>query len=675
MKSFKAFIKEEVDLAAYVHSGNLDIDDPSVRDSINTFLTGVTSKCFVTPYIAYERVSKVLANFHVHLPRTTFLENDSGMVVLPVSQFGGKVGMRNDGSVVTKDPQPYHVYFEYRRNEKGLYDVFCEVLDDTELDDIMDDLHGELNDYDDADDDPGSQIMSASDQRKDRLEEGVWKGIKDAFFPTSYTPLNDPNEMIPVGEEPPKKPAKKAVGKKKLSEEGNDPFRNATGLSRPSDNRSMHMQDGDKGFTAMYGKGTPSSTGPKANPNFKPNPAYAKLPSASNLVFKYNSNNPPKLSTTNPVQKGPPITGTPEERNFLTPLKGLEEGQSGYKLTQIGPDGGVKTTDVDRHNTSKSFRDNVSITNQTNPTNWTHSSENVSSVKTPRGKVTNVDIDDSSRTKNVTPNETTDREESFKEKMRSNETSFISGRTSKTRDTTTKRIEGPKKPLTPKPEPKKNVEDIPMSEETLVDRVINLLEESKRQRVKELAARQRERYAKRKGEEPPIMSGPSGYSIPEKEKAAIRGIIKGQKEKRKEAKGAIKAARQIKASAAQLPVQTTQQQKPTTTTQPVSKPFGASVENLVRAYNHYAGLYGQSGDPSHLDAAKKAARGHYATLVSTIAHHPGHPDYDSAKAAAKSILDSHLDALSSLEAVTPKKQIEPPQKKGLLGRIKDIIKE
>ena len=169
MKSFNSFITEEVDLAAYVHSGNLDVDDPAVRDSINTFLTGVTAKCFVTPYIAYERVSKVLANFHIHLPKTTFLENDSGKVVLPVSQFGGKFGMRNDGTVVTKNPDGYYVYFEYRRSDKGLYDVFCEVLDQTELDEIMDDVNDEMDEYSDADNDPGSQVFSAADTRENKF--------------------------------------------------------------------------------------------------------------------------------------------------------------------------------------------------------------------------------------------------------------------------------------------------------------------------------------------------------------------------------------------------------------------------------------------------------------------------------------------------------------------------
>ena len=214
MKSFKTFISEEVDLAANVRSGNVDIDDPAVRDSINTFLTGVTAKCFVTPYIAYERVSKVLANFHVHLPRTTFLENDSGMVVLPVSQFGGKVGMRNDGTVVTKDPQPYHVYFEYRRSEKGLFDVFCEILDEAELDDIMDDLHDEMDDYSDSDDDAGSQVFSATDSRDDKFDHGkkmyeetgkIKKKVNDflekllgPIGSTHGLPGNDPNALVPL---------------------------------------------------------------------------------------------------------------------------------------------------------------------------------------------------------------------------------------------------------------------------------------------------------------------------------------------------------------------------------------------------------------------------------------------------------------------------------------------
>jgi hypothetical protein len=170
MKTFKTFTTEEVDLTPYVRSGSMDIDDSSVRDNINTLLHGVTGRCFVTPYIAMERVAKVLGNFHIHVPKTTFLENDSGMVTFNISQFGNKFGMQNNGEVVTKNTSPYSLYFEYRMNDKGLFDVFCEIVSQDELDEIMNDLEDELNDNTDEGDDEES-LESAEDRREEKLEE------------------------------------------------------------------------------------------------------------------------------------------------------------------------------------------------------------------------------------------------------------------------------------------------------------------------------------------------------------------------------------------------------------------------------------------------------------------------------------------------------------------------
>lgn len=165
-------MREEVEVAPYVKSGSIDIDDPSVRDNINTLLHGITGRCFITPYIALERVAKVLNNFHIHVPKTTFLENDSGMVSFNISQFGNKFGMQNNGEVVVKNTSPFHLYFEYRMNEKGLFDVFCEILDETELEEIMSDLHDELNDSTD-DDDETEEIETASDMRDRSLHEAA----------------------------------------------------------------------------------------------------------------------------------------------------------------------------------------------------------------------------------------------------------------------------------------------------------------------------------------------------------------------------------------------------------------------------------------------------------------------------------------------------------------------
>lgn len=145
MKTFKAFLEEEVNLSANVEGGRIDIEDSAVRDQVNGYLDGVTAGSFVTPYIALERVSKVLANYHIHLPRRSFLQGDSGVAVFPINQFGTKIGMTNDGEVVTKHPSSFHVYFEYQMNDHGKYDIFAEIVDKDELVDLLGDVEQELD--------------------------------------------------------------------------------------------------------------------------------------------------------------------------------------------------------------------------------------------------------------------------------------------------------------------------------------------------------------------------------------------------------------------------------------------------------------------------------------------------------------------------------------------------
>jgi hypothetical protein len=157
-------LKEEVDITPYVERGLVGVNVDAVRDNINTFLNGVLGKCFITPYIALERVRKVLANFHIFLPRTTFLEGDRGVEVFDIKQFGEAMGMRNDGTVVTKMSDPYSLYFEYKMNDKGMFDVFAEIVTKDELDELMDAVN------DDMDDD-------AEDDREDKLNESETKRL------------------------------------------------------------------------------------------------------------------------------------------------------------------------------------------------------------------------------------------------------------------------------------------------------------------------------------------------------------------------------------------------------------------------------------------------------------------------------------------------------------------
>ena len=137
-------ISEEISRAANVESGKIDINDSAVRDNINSLIDGITCHGFMTPYIALERVGKVLASYHIYLPKYTFMEGDSGLATFPAHQFGEKVGMSNDGQVVTKATTPYTIYFEYQMNDYGKYDIFCSIVTEDELEELMDDVGEDL---------------------------------------------------------------------------------------------------------------------------------------------------------------------------------------------------------------------------------------------------------------------------------------------------------------------------------------------------------------------------------------------------------------------------------------------------------------------------------------------------------------------------------------------------
>jgi len=154
-------LREEVDIAPYVDRGVIDVHDPAVRDNINTLLNGALGQCFITPYIALEKVRKVLAYYHIFLPKTTFLEGDHGVEVFDINQFGDVKGMRDNGDVVTRMDTSLNLYFEYKMNDKGLFDIFCEIVTNEELDDLVDNVEDEINDED------------AEDDRDERLDEDI----------------------------------------------------------------------------------------------------------------------------------------------------------------------------------------------------------------------------------------------------------------------------------------------------------------------------------------------------------------------------------------------------------------------------------------------------------------------------------------------------------------------
>jgi hypothetical protein len=146
MKKFNEYLKEDFDPAIFNADGGISINDPTVMDAINSNLEVSTSCKFRTPYNALEEIRKMLAYYKIFLPKSMFLDENHGNDVFEVSQFGEKMGMNNQGEVVTASDSPLFVYFEWSLNEKGMYDAFAALVDQEELDEILADYDAEVSD-------------------------------------------------------------------------------------------------------------------------------------------------------------------------------------------------------------------------------------------------------------------------------------------------------------------------------------------------------------------------------------------------------------------------------------------------------------------------------------------------------------------------------------------------
>lgn len=121
----------------------IDVEDEDVRTQINSMLSQALSEPFLTPYIALERINKILTVFHITIPSSTMLDGDHGYKTFGVSQFGDKFGMTNTGETMVKKEGSNSVFMEYGMNEEGTFDVFCEIVTKEELDEILADIEEE----------------------------------------------------------------------------------------------------------------------------------------------------------------------------------------------------------------------------------------------------------------------------------------------------------------------------------------------------------------------------------------------------------------------------------------------------------------------------------------------------------------------------------------------------
>ena len=111
-------------------AGRIEVSDASVRVRINDALKRNLDWCdgaFVTPYVAVERVRKVLTQYHIFLPGVTFLEGNEGEHIFDVHQFGFKLGQHENGKVITKDDVEYVIEFTWRSMSSGGYHCTAEL--------------------------------------------------------------------------------------------------------------------------------------------------------------------------------------------------------------------------------------------------------------------------------------------------------------------------------------------------------------------------------------------------------------------------------------------------------------------------------------------------------------------------------------------------------------------
>ena len=153
MISFKQYIEEHLDYPDPFESIRLGKDNRDIetrRDEINSALLRASKKSFLTAYIGLGRMSQVLAPYGMFVPQITFLDGERGHKNFNITQFGDHHGGNKDtGEIGTYTNSGHIVYFEYKMNDDGMFDIFCEIIDKKGLEDIQNDLDNELEEGED----------------------------------------------------------------------------------------------------------------------------------------------------------------------------------------------------------------------------------------------------------------------------------------------------------------------------------------------------------------------------------------------------------------------------------------------------------------------------------------------------------------------------------------------
>ena len=154
----------------FMADGKVDITEPQVLVALNACLAEATMSAAITPYVAWSRVQKVLATYHIYIPNPLLLGSD-GNRVIPISQFGNKFGQTNDGDTVVNNVSPFSLYFEWEMDNRGLFKIFAEIVNQDDLEEILNDYNNEDVEVNEAYD-PKELAMGTEDEHE---EHGLTK--------------------------------------------------------------------------------------------------------------------------------------------------------------------------------------------------------------------------------------------------------------------------------------------------------------------------------------------------------------------------------------------------------------------------------------------------------------------------------------------------------------------
>ena len=140
MKNFKSFLNEQHPANNFSkHASDfdlIDIADDTVVRRLNSFLGTVTNMDSLIPEQCVEVLRRRLQNLGIQFPMAgaESFNEDSGEIVLPLTQYGGRFGKDidtpynefiNDDGISHKVEGGRKITFKYNKEENGKFKVFA----------------------------------------------------------------------------------------------------------------------------------------------------------------------------------------------------------------------------------------------------------------------------------------------------------------------------------------------------------------------------------------------------------------------------------------------------------------------------------------------------------------------------------------------------------------------